>query len=89
MDGMLVPNEDKEVRLHLGGKHMLSASVMEVLYWIAIVSMAVVLVLINAGIFAISIRFLKQRKLPLGIGAFLFSLFCFYLISLMFKQTFL
>ncbi|WP_195575836.1 hypothetical protein [Paenibacillus sp. 1001270B_150601_E10] len=68
---------------------MLNASVMEVLYWIAIISMAVVLVLINAAIFVISIRFLKQRKYPLGVGAILFSLFCFYLISLMFKQTFL
>ncbi|MCG7410507.1 hypothetical protein MH117_24225 [Paenibacillus sp. ACRRX] len=73
----------------IGETRMDTASVFHVLYWIAIISMAVVLVLVNIGIFAISFRFMKQRKFVLGAGACLFSIFCFYLIVLMINRTFL
>ncbi|WP_028594064.1 hypothetical protein [Paenibacillus assamensis] len=67
---------------------METAELFRVLYWIAIVSMSIILVVVNAGIFIISIRFLQQRKIGLGIGAGLFSVFCFYLIVIMLGKTF-
>lgn len=60
----------------------------EVLYWIAIVAMAIVLVLVNAAILILGFRFMKKRKWGLGIGACIFSVFCFYLIVIMLKTTF-
>ncbi|MGZ9585338.1 hypothetical protein [Paenibacillus marinisediminis] len=65
------------------------AAVYEVLYWIAIVAMALILVLVNGAILVLSFRFMKQRRPLLGAGAFLFSAFCFYLIVIMLNKTFL
>ncbi|TVX87121.1 hypothetical protein [Paenibacillus agilis] len=59
-----------------------------ILYWIAIVSMSIILVVVNAGILIISIRFMQQRKIGLGIGSAIFSIFCFYLIVIMLGKTF-
>ena len=71
-----------------GGTDMNTAAVYEVLYWIAIVAMAIILIAVNAAIFVLGIRFLKQKKWLLGGGAFVFSLFCFYLIIIMLQRTF-
>ncbi|MCM3338953.1 hypothetical protein M3650_09995 [Paenibacillus sp. MER TA 81-3] len=75
--------------MKMGATVMTTAAVFEVLYWVAIVSMSVVLVLVNVGILAIGFQFWKKHKRVLGIGCWLFSLFCFYLISIMINKTFM
>ncbi|MCM3291949.1 hypothetical protein M3661_17650 [Paenibacillus sp. MER 180] len=68
---------------------MSTAAVYEALYWIAIVSMSVVLVLANVGILAIGFQFWRKHRRVLGTACWLFSVFCFYLISIMINKTFL
>ncbi|WP_055105858.1 hypothetical protein [Paenibacillus ihumii] len=65
-----------------------TASLFEVLYWIAMIAMSLVLIAITVAVFAIGIKFIKNSRRLLGGGSILFSFIAAAMIILMLQKQF-
>lgn len=68
--------------------HSFTASLFEVLYWIAMIGMSLVLIAITIGVFAIGIKFIRNSRKLLGSGSILFSIIATAMIILMLQKQF-
>ncbi|MFD3260341.1 hypothetical protein ACE3MQ_17265 [Paenibacillus lentus] len=68
--------------------HSFTASLFEVLYWVAMIAMSLVLIAITVAVFAIGIKFIKNSRKVLGSGSILFSIIATVMIVLMLQRQF-
>nr|WP_280521427.1 hypothetical protein [Paenibacillus mangrovi] len=59
------------------------------MYWIAIVGASISLAAVTVGIFAIGIKFMKDKRRAVGAGCIVFSLIAAAMIVFMVNHTFI
>lgn len=65
-----------------------TATLFEALYWIATVSISIVLIAITVALFAIGIKFIRSSRTLLGSGSIVFALVASTMIVLMLEKQF-